>query len=572
MSSLHETAYPRLKAAVSDQELAEIYTPTVKERSFARQHGRTPAARGALLILLKTVQRLGYFVSLKAVPKSITSHILACDDLSHLALSRLREYDRSGGVRQRMLDAIRQQVGIKAFTVEGKAVVRDLAREAATTKQDLADIINVVIEELVRQRFELPGFSTLQRTARQARSQVNTGFFRTLNAALTEQQKQEFDRLLRVPDDSPHTSWHKLKQEPKKPTNTEVKKYLQHLEWLQGWCQRLPAVDHIPAAKYHHFILEARALDAANIKAMQSTKRYALMILLVHAQLRRAMDDAVDIFVRKMRNIKTKAEANLNQYHLDHMKRMDKLVAQLRDLLTVVQEAPTDSERGARVAAAIQGDPDELLAECEEHMAYAGNNFIPFMLHPYRPLRPLLFNCLELLDLTATSHDQSLVDAIAILKKHRHSRKECLVLSTHPIDVAWLPERWRRLILGTGSSLLPPGMVYRKYFELGVLMQVKRELMSGDLAVANSDQYSDYREQLVNWSIYEAQIADYSKMVGIASEPAAFVAQARSRLSATAERIDRDFPENEHAVFNGEELVIRKHRRTAPPDGLAEID
>ncbi|WP_254902933.1 DUF4158 domain-containing protein [Halomonas sp. CSM-2] len=57
-----------------------------------------------------------------------------------------------------MLDTVRQQVNIKAFTVEGKAIVRELAREAATTKQDLADIINVVIEELVRQRFELPGF------------------------------------------------------------------------------------------------------------------------------------------------------------------------------------------------------------------------------------------------------------------------------------------------------------------------------------------------------------------------------------------------------------------------------
>nr|WP_289113913.1 Tn3 family transposase [uncultured Halomonas sp.] len=572
MSGLHETAYPRLKADVSEQELAEIYTPTAKECAFARKHGRTPAARGALLILLKTVQRLGYFVNLKTVPRPITAHILACDDLLPVPLSQLREYDRNGGARQRMLDAIRQQVGIKAFTVEGKAIVRDLAREAATTKQDLADIINVVIEELVRQRFELPGFSTLQRSARQARSTVNTGYFRTLSAGLTAQQKQEFDRLLRVPDDSPHTSWHKLKQEPKKPTNTEVKKYLQHLEWLQGWCQRLPAVDHIPAAKYHHFILEARALGAANIKAMQSTKRYALMILLVHAQLRRAMDDAVDIFVRKMRNIKTKAEANLNQYHLDHMKRMDKLVAQLRDVLTAVQEAPTDSERGARVAAAIQSDPDELLAECEEHMAYAGNNFIPFMLQPYRPLRPLLFNCLELLDLAATSHDQSLIEAIATLKKHRHSRKECLVLSTQPVDVSWLPERWRRLILGSGSSQLLPGMVYRKYFELGVLTQVKRELISGDLAVANSDQYSDYRDQLVDWSVYDAQIADYSAMVDIASDPAAFVAQARSRLSETADRIDRNFPENEYAVFNGEELVIRKHRRTAPPDGLAEID
>lgn len=79
-----------------------------------------------------------------------------------------------------------------------------------------------MIEELVLQRFELPGFSTLQRTARQARSTVNTGYFRTLNADLTAQQKQEFDRLLRVPDDSHQTSWHKLKQETKKPTNTEV--------------------------------------------------------------------------------------------------------------------------------------------------------------------------------------------------------------------------------------------------------------------------------------------------------------------------------------------------------------
>lgn len=166
MSSVHETAYPRLKADVSEQELADIYTPTAKERSFARKHGRTPAARGALLILLKTVQRLGYFVSLKTVPRAITEHILACNGLSHLASSQLREHDRNGGSRQRMLDAIRRQVGIKAFTVDGKAIIRELARDAASTKQDLADIINVVIEELVRQRFELPGFSTLQRTAR----------------------------------------------------------------------------------------------------------------------------------------------------------------------------------------------------------------------------------------------------------------------------------------------------------------------------------------------------------------------------------------------------------------------
>jgi len=108
MSSLYETAYPRLKADVSEHELAEVYTPTAKERSFARKHGLKPAARGILLILLKIVQRLGYFVSLKTVPRTIAMHILACDGLSHLALSKLKEYDRNGGARQRMLDTIRR--------------------------------------------------------------------------------------------------------------------------------------------------------------------------------------------------------------------------------------------------------------------------------------------------------------------------------------------------------------------------------------------------------------------------------------------------------------------------------
>jgi hypothetical protein len=35
------------------------------------------------------------------------------------------------------------------------SAIQDAATEAAQTKHELADIINVVIEELVRQRFEL---------------------------------------------------------------------------------------------------------------------------------------------------------------------------------------------------------------------------------------------------------------------------------------------------------------------------------------------------------------------------------------------------------------------------------
>jgi len=67
MPRIHETAYPRLKSAVTEAELQEIYAPTAEEIAFAEAHTRSETARVSLLVLLKTFQRLGYFVTLAAV-------------------------------------------------------------------------------------------------------------------------------------------------------------------------------------------------------------------------------------------------------------------------------------------------------------------------------------------------------------------------------------------------------------------------------------------------------------------------------------------------------------------------
>jgi hypothetical protein len=44
------------------------FTPTLAELAFAEQQTRRPASHIALLVFLKTFQRLGYFVQLTAVP------------------------------------------------------------------------------------------------------------------------------------------------------------------------------------------------------------------------------------------------------------------------------------------------------------------------------------------------------------------------------------------------------------------------------------------------------------------------------------------------------------------------
>ncbi len=569
MTSVHETAYPRFKPDLTQRELEEIYTPTDNEQRLARRLGKTVSSRLYLLILLKAVQRLGYFPLLADVPPAIVSFLTKSIGARPIAMRDMQVEEKSQS-RRRFIDAIRVDLDIQPITAETDQAIQLAATQVAQTKQDLADIINVIIEELIRQRFELPAFSRLNRIAQRVRNEVNEQYFKSLTDPLTPEMLTRFDAMLVISPDQLSSGWQQLKRDPKKPTNTEVRQYIEHIKWLKSWSLNLPTVDHIPAVKRSQYVYEARAIDATDLKATQRNKRYALMVLLFHAQLSKSLDDVVEMFVRKLRKIHSGAEEQLQQYYLEHQKRAEKLVSQLRDMLAAFQESNVDQERGKRIAAAMHDEPEQLLTECEEHMAYASNNFLPFMLAPYQVQRPLLLNSLSLLDLESTTADLSLIDAIRFILNNRQSHKEWLSLVGVDLNLKWLPEKWRKLVTGqrTGQGT----EVNRKYFELCVLTEAMKELQSGDLYVTNSDQYSDYRIQLIDWDDYHVQVGDYGAMLGLETEPKKFVAGLKQWLSDTAIRVDSHFPENEHVNLNGSELIIHKHSKDTKPAALDQID
>ena len=137
------------------------------------------------LVLLKTFQRLGYFVLVGDVPTPIVRHIARCLGTDHRP-ERLLRYDESG-TRRRHIPVIRAFLNVQPFNSEARALVAAVVREAAQTKDDLADLMNVAIEELVRNRFELPGFTTLLKEARRGRTEVNRGLYRRIAHALGDE-------------------------------------------------------------------------------------------------------------------------------------------------------------------------------------------------------------------------------------------------------------------------------------------------------------------------------------------------------------------------------------------------
>ncbi|MGD4236276.1 hypothetical protein QT650_22595, partial [Xanthomonas citri pv. citri] len=74
-------------------------------------------------------------------------------------------------------------------------------------------------------------------------------------------------------------------------------------------------------------------------------KRYALAAIFIRYQYRKTLDDAADLFIRLIQNLENTAQQKLISYQLEHSKRADALIGQLREILQAYQVEGTDTER-----------------------------------------------------------------------------------------------------------------------------------------------------------------------------------------------------------------------------------
>ncbi|MFE8073528.1 Tn3 family transposase, partial [Marinobacteraceae bacterium S3BR75-40.1] len=362
------------------------------------------------------------------------------------------------------------------------------------------------------------------------------------------------------------------KREPRKPTNKEIRSYLQHLKWLKGMADQLPTIQALPVAKRHQFAQEARALDLAKMARLSARKRYALAIVLIRHQYAQSLDDAAELLIKMMQQLETTAQQHLQAYQLEQRQRVDRLVSCFKDVLLALESQPDPM---ASIQSAVGDDRQGWLDACEEHLAYAGNNYLPFMLRPFRAKRSLLYNCLEILDFQSTSSDPLSIQLIQLLRRTRRLKAGTLDLAAQAPelidavrDTRWTQEKWRRLIFTDSERRI----VHRKYFELAVFALIKQELKSADLSIAHSDRFDDYRENLVDWGVYTAEIDQYAREVELPAEPRDLCRHLKAQLSDVSRAVDAAFPENAHAEIENGRIVIKRTPRAELPANWQELD
>jgi hypothetical protein len=162
MALIERTAYPRHRQNLSTSELRQLYTPTLRELNLAKRTTRGGEGQQlTLLVMLKSFQHLGYIPNSEDVPEAVVSHLR-----SRMALPDDVPANAPLRSRQRYRGAIREYLNVKQFGNEARRMATQAVADAALNIDDPADLVNVAIEELVKERYELPAFSTLDRSTR----------------------------------------------------------------------------------------------------------------------------------------------------------------------------------------------------------------------------------------------------------------------------------------------------------------------------------------------------------------------------------------------------------------------
>ena len=559
MTSIERTAYPRFKRYFTTKELGEIYTPTKSEIAFAYSTTNGQSNILNLVVSLKAFQRLGYFPKIAEVPNSILNHVRGCLKLPN---EIILVYENSKTM-YRHRTAIREYLKVNPFDKNARHFCVQSVYESAQVMDNPADLINVAIGELVKQRYELPGFNTLDRLVGRVRTLVNQKLFSKVISRLEDDYVQRLNDLLSSHAVERRSPYNDLKQLPKRPTRDHLNDLIVHLIWLDSLGEVKTFLNNITVAKIQHFAAEARVLDASEVKEISQPKRITLLLSLIYSAQVQTRDNLVSMFLKRMRTIHNSAKEELEKLRQKNQETIEKLVGLFTNVLQVFVEPPPDPEVIQLCYQVFEpvGGVQQLLNECEGVNAYKGNNYFPLIWRFYKSHRSAFFRLLNALKFESTSQEQTIIEAVKFLQLNAHRRTEFL---PDTLDLSFASPQWQKLLkVQQGEK----NKIVRRHLEVCVFSYLEAELRSADICVIGSEDYADYREQLASWSECQPLVAKYCENLGFADTASGFVAQLKSWLINTASSVDAGYPDNRQIVINvqGEPVLKRPSRIELSP-------
>lgn len=548
-TSIERTAYPRfgekqqfhkdwLKSnfSISDEEIAML-----QRRSSPDEHVL------AMAIQLKLFQHLGYFIDIEHVPGAIIKTIR-----DSLNLSNVKAVYNNHRTKYRHRDYIRSKLSITKWkdtpadqTKNTQRLAIESAHAVAKIMNNPADIINATVEYLKSNNFELPAFSTIDRLVRHIRHAVNSKIFS--NVYLKSKPyglTNRIDNLLNIASNQVRSNFNALKSLPKKPTISNLRDLIQHHNWLLSFGDTTNLVTDIPDVKLTQFSEYIASLDASDVKDFLPVKRYALVTILINHAQRQIKDALASTFCKIIFKMHADAQRELEELRDKHAK----TTKDIADILEQITEDVShyDGKQAHELINKIMvhyenydGGIDQVAEDCRKVSAYNSKNHLPLLWRYFKDKRATLFNLMGLLQIQASNQNKDLINAMNYICDHRQRRSDHIE-ADDSLKLGFLTEDWKKLIFDRKDN---KKLTNRKHLEVCIFSNLASDLKSGDAFVPNADSYSDFRKNLLEWSVCETYLPEFCKKTELPDDKSDFVDQLKQKLRKACQKVNSLYPD-----------------------------
>src|SRR5918996_306786 len=424
MASIERTAYPRVKSSLTANELHALYHPIDEELNFVTGHTRGATQQLTLLTLLKCQQHLGYVPALADVPEQIRTYL---GQQFHRS-PQMYEYVKAKRTLYRYRQLIRGYLDITPYGEGGERVVETAVEQAAYTMSDPADLINVAIEHLIEQRFELPAFSTLDRLVMHVRHGVHQELYTCITASLGVAETEWLDQLLQVRGG--RTDFNRIKDTPRPATLKYLRQWTEPLKWLESILTTRPFLKGIAHTKIQQFAAEASALGVRDMHDIHNLpRRYSLLICFLYQAQVQTRDQLVEMLLKRMRRTTNAAKERLKELQQQHRELEEQMLAVFSEVLDQTIQTPEDDTtlgKGVRNILKDYGGAEALRERYDQVAAYHNDNYRPLMWAFYRPYRAEIFRLSHLLTFQSATQNQSLMEALHLIQRFQNAKRDYL--------------------------------------------------------------------------------------------------------------------------------------------------
>ncbi|GAV41726.1 Tn3 family transposase [Streptomyces acidiscabies] len=605
MTSIERTAYPRFKRLITAHELHLFFAPSREEVQWAADSTDSDEHQLALLLALKSYQRMGRFPKQDEFPVMVVDFVRRIVELPE-GTTAAYTADKTAKNHRSL---VRQRLGAKYNQAKARQVAQAAIWVEAASKNRPADLINVALEKVVEAGLELPAFSTLDAMASTLRKEVNSSICAGIHDRMSGEDRARRLGLLSTYGTDGTTKFNELKQSAaQKPSWSHFKKLAGHLEWIDVLGKSEAWLEGVAAAKVTDFTGETEAADAPLLRDYAPVKRVAMLACLVHKQRMRTRDELATMFCKRVATKVKRAKDELKEIREHQQAIVEALVGNYQTLLKNVDADGPAQTASAKAAAltedalkALEGLDEEasdqdvarrlggdgslspaLLTlvkaltvqagglgapvaaverfggfagqyeQIEKVTAHHGNNWEILLYGQLRKDRSLMFDLAGpgRLELVSTTEDWRVLNALAHAKKHKNSRDYIPERNDEGtvLDVSFATLNWQKAIRDKDR----PGYFVRRHFEAMVFANLADELRTGDIAVVGSEEYANWSEQLLDWEIVKTKLDDYLIEVGL-KEPGddtpydatVFRRQLQDMLITAAAGADAGYPDNE---------------------------